>query len=329
MDRTMNRQRPLTGILALLLLYFTTAANAQNGFTAFQYYQSLIYIKVKVNNKPGLTFLLNTGASTSVLHTQTADMLRLPVTGQDSVEGTAGKEAVKVLHAGRIATGNVQLENLKITRRNLEKWPTPNGKTLDGILGMDFLAHFVITIDYRNRKIAFSPKADKTAYKQTLPFTMEDGIPRLHVVLNDSIAIPIRYNSGVSLATNRDIFINISNQTWRLLKSYEMNLTPQQYLVGSGVGGNVYLPVVRIRSMLIQDFLVKLPYIVVQPEEGYFKKEDAIGFFGNNFLEKYEKVCLDFNKKQISFNMPKQRAANITMMKKTQPAKTSKKLVRK
>jgi hypothetical protein len=320
----MKRQR-LT-VLFILLLSLITSAKAQTGFTVFQYYQSLIYIKVKVNNKPGLTFLLNTGASTSVLHTQTADLLRLPVTGQDSVEGTAGKEAVKVLQAGRIATGNVQLQDMKITRRNLERWPTPTGKTLDGILGMDFLAHFVITIDYRNHRIAFSPKADKTIYKQNLPFTLEDGIPRLHVVLNDSIAIPIRYNSGVSLATNRDIFINISNQTWRQLKSYEMNLTPQQYLVGSGVGGNVYLPVVRIRSMLIQDFLVKAPFIVVQPEEGYFKKEDAIGFFGNNFLEKYEKVCLDFGKRQISFNMPKQRAANITVMKKPQPAKAAKKV---
>jgi len=324
----MKRLRLLPGIGTILLLFsliFTT--HAQTGFAAFRYYQSLIYIKVKVNNKPGLTFLLNTGANTSVLHTQVADMLRLPVTGEDSVEGTAGKEAVKVMQAGRIATGDVQLENLKITRRNLDKWPTPDGKILDGILGMDFLSHFTVTIDYRNRKIAFSSKADKTVYKQNLPFTLEDGIPRLQATLNDTVAIPIRFNSGVSLAANRDIFINISNQTWRELKSYEMNLAPQQYLTGTGVGGNVYLPVVRIRSMLIRDFLVKAPFIVVQPEEGYFKKEDAIGFFGNNFLEKYERVCLDFNKKQISFNMPRQRRANIAVVPKTPPS--TKKVARK
>lgn len=326
----MNRHRLFRAIsIILLLLYYIQPAQAQNGVTGFQYYQSLIYLKVKVNNKPGLTFLLNTGASTSVLHTQTADLLRLPVTGEDSVEGTAGKEAVKVLKAGRIATGNVQLQDMKVTRRNLDKWPTPDGKTLDGILGMDFLSHFVITVDYKSRKISFQSKADKTVYKQNLPFTLEDGIPRLHVVLNDTISIPIRFNSGVSLMPNRDIFINISNQTWRLLKSYEMNLTPQQYLTGTGVGGNVYLPVVHIRSMLIQDFLVKAPFVVVQPEEGYFKKEDAIGFFGNNFLEKYEKVCIDFTAQRISFNMPRQRAANITVMKKTQGAKTAKKVARK
>jgi hypothetical protein len=292
-------------------------AIAQSGNVSFQYLQSLIFVKVKINNKPGLTFLFNTGANASVLNTQTANMIRLPEIREDSVEGTAGRELVKVLKVGRIQIGDAHLENMLITKRDLGKWPSPDGKPLDGILGTDFLQHFYVTIDFKNHKIQFTGKKPAVKYLYNFPFEIEENIPKMSVILNDSVRIPLRYNSGVSLVPNRDIFVNISYNTWRALKNIDKTITPEKYLTGTAVGGNVYLPVAPIRSMEIDNFIVKRPYVIVQPEEGYFKRADAIGFVGNNFMEKFEKICMSFNEQKIFFNIPRARAANIVIKKPT------------
>lgn len=309
--------RGFSAVLIFLCIYtgLLQDAIAQNGNVSFQYLQSLIFVKVKINNKPGLTFLLNTGANASVLSTQTANMIRLPEIREDSVEGTAGKEHVKVLKAAKIQIGDVHLENLLITKRDLTKWPSPDGKALDGILGTDFLEHFYVTIDFKARKIQFATKKPAVKYLYNFPFETDERIPKMAVVLNDSVRIPMRYNSGVSLMPNRDIFVNISYTTWRALKNIDKNITIDHYLTGTAVGGNVYLPVALIRTMEIDNFIVRTPYVIVQPEEGYFKRTDAIGFIGNNFMEKFEKICISFNEQKIFFNIPRARAANIVIKK--------------
>jgi predicted aspartyl protease len=307
----------LSTALFLLFYLFTNISDtaAQSGSVPFLYAQSLVFVKVKINNKPGLTFLLNTGANASVLNTQTANMVRLPEIRQDSVMGTAGKEMVKILKAAKIQIGDAHLENVLITKRDLTKWPSPDGKALDGILGTDFLQHFYVTIDFKAHKIQFTAKKPSVKYLYNFPFVKEEDIPKMTVVLNDSLRIPLRYNSGVSLAPNRDIFINVSYATWRTLKNIDKTLTPDHYLTGTAVGGNVYLPVVPIRTMEIDDFIVRQPYVIVQPEEGYFKREDAVGFLGNNFMEKFERICISFDEQKIFFNIPRARAANIIIRK--------------
>lgn len=302
-------------LFLFLSLYCIATVFAQSNGVGFQYFQSLIYVHVKINNKPGLVFLLNTGANTSVLNTQTANMIRLPEVREDSVQGTVGNERVRVLHISKIQLGDARVDNMEITKRDLSKWPSPEQKPLDGILGTDFLRQFYVTIDFKAHKLLLTPKKPSIKYLYNFPFEMEDNIPQMNVKLNDSLRIPLRYNTGVSLAGNRDIFINISYDTWRRLKNIDRTLTTERYLTGTAVGGNVYLPVVQIRSMEIGDFVVRSPYVIVQPEEGYFKRPDAVGFLGNNFMEKFEKVCINFNEQKIYFNIPKARAANIVVKK--------------
>ncbi|XZF14897.1 aspartyl protease family protein [Chitinophagaceae bacterium MMS25-I14] len=302
-------------LFLLFPMYGFAAPSVQAPGFSFQYYQSLIYVKVKINNKPGLVFLLNTGANTSAISTTTADILKLPVISADSVEGTVGKEAVKIMKAARVQVGDARVENMEITRRDLSKWMSPEHRAVDGILGTDFLKQFYVTIDYKNKKLLMGAKIPSVKYLHSFPFIMNDGIPQTEISLNDTLVVPVRFNTGVSLTPNRDIFVNISFNSWRKLKMTDRSLQPKQYFTGTAVGGNVYLPVVQIKTMQIGNFTVKLPFVIVQPEEGYFKSPDAVGFMGNNFLEKFEKICFDFHDHTILFNIPKARSANIVVNK--------------
>ena len=77
------------------------------------------------------------------------------------------------------------------------------------------------------------------------------------------------------------------------------------------MGGDIKLQVVKIPAMTINKIPIKAPYLVIQNKDGYFKREDAIGFFGNNLLDKFKKVTVDFpNNRVVLQDWTKQQAKN-------------------
>ena len=291
-------------ISVLLVISASITAMAETLPTiTFQYSQSLIFIHIRVNNKNGLLFLMDTGANTSVLDKNTASLLKIPVQQRDSVVGTAGKEPVDLLFVKNISVANASLSNMHITRRDLSKFINLNGQHLDGILGMDFLKNFAVVIDFRTRKISFSKKPIKPGRFITIPFELhDDNTPLFEARFNDTFSTYLHYNSGVSIDPSREVYVNVAPSQWYELKRINRGLVPNKYLVGNGVGGNIYLQVIKIEKLNFQNLLIRDPLMIVQPEEGYFKEKNAIGFFGNNLFEKCHKVTIDFISKQVIVN---------------------------
>ena len=260
------------------------------------YSQSLIFIKAKINGgRTNYLFLVNTGANTTVIDKRTAGLLKLPVIREtDSVEGTAGLEYVALCTVKTITAGNATVKNMEVTRRDLSKFVTLNGKKIDGILGTDFLKNFAVSLDFTTKRMVFSPKKTSVAKAKTMPFKMVDGIPRFTARINDTFATFLTYNSGVSMAPSRDAYINVSYEQWQQLRKVNPYIAHSNFVSGVGVGGDVYMQVVKVHDLQVCDLKVKAPYMVIQSKEGYFKRDDAVGFFGNNLLEKQRKVTVDF-----------------------------------
>ncbi|MGN6566786.1 MAG: retropepsin-like aspartic protease [Flavipsychrobacter sp.] len=293
-----------TLISVLIVALFSLNAFAEKVASInFQYSESLIFVRVKVNNKTGLLFLMDTGANTSVLDKNAATLLKMPVLEHDTVIGTAGKEPVDYLKVKSISVANVSLSNMRITRRDLSKFISLNGKQIDGVLGMDFLKHFAVIIDFRTKKIAFSKRSINAGKYATIPFELhDDNTPMFEARFNDTFSTYLHYNSGVSIDPSKDVYVNVAPSQWYELKRINRQLAPQKYLTGKGVGGNVYLQVIKIERLNFRNLLIKDPLMIVQPEEGYFQEKNAIGFFGNNLFEKCHKVTIDFINKQVIIN---------------------------
>ena len=269
--------------------------------TPFQYSQSLIFVKGKINGgRTQYLFLVNTGANTTVIDKRTAGLLKLPVIREtDSVEGTAGSEYVALCSVKSIEIGKTSVKNMEVTRRDLSKFVTLNGQKIDGILGTDFLKNYAVTIDFNAKTIAFANKKAAVARQKTMPFKIVDGIPRFTVRLNDTFDTYLNYNSGVSMAPTRNNYINVSYGQWQELKRLTPYMNHSNFVSGQGVGGSVYMQVVKIHGLKLCELNLNSPYMVVQSKEGYFKRDDAIGFFGNNILEKQKKVTIDFLSERI------------------------------
>jgi hypothetical protein len=248
-----------------------------------------------VNEKKDLLFLMDTGANISSIDNTTCELLNLPIlsTG-DTIIGTAGKEAITIRKTKLVQLGTSAEKNMKVVCRDLSRFLTPGREKLAGILGTDFLKKYAITIDYGKKTVLFSKKKPTTKKEKIVAFEMIGGIPRFEARFNDTLSTFVTYNSGVSLATNPDVFVNVSHQQWSTLKGLDKFLVPYTNMSGDGVGGRVALPVVKISNIKFNGLEVIRPNIVVQPREGVFLADNAIGFFGNNLLEKYRKVTIDF-----------------------------------
>src|SRR5688572_4998216 len=112
-----------------------------------------IMVKVKVNNSRPLSFLLDTGADSAIIRSQTAAELGLSLYGSANTGG-----------AGAGTMAGQQVRNARWTLVGLEGFSQPVslslpfpalpgglGQDVDGIIGGEFIREFVVEFDYQAR----------------------------------------------------------------------------------------------------------------------------------------------------------------------------------
>jgi predicted aspartyl protease len=288
----------------LTILPFFIVANLLSGphmpsivSRRFIYYDRCIYVAVTVNGHRNLLFLLDTGANVSAIDQTAARKLDLPIVGSATVEGTAGTIPVRKGHLRRIAIGSMAARGLEVTVQDLSGTLSPPGMRVDGILGYDFLHSFSLAIDYADSTLTITKGGSQltgTPSPVAVPFEIDNGIPRLRMMLDDSVAVDLRVDTGASLFATDDIYINITESAWKGLRELDSTLAPGTYFKGSGPAGEITLPVARIRNARLGGVTIQRPYVIVQPAVGYFARADAAGFIGNNLLEKFSPVLIDY-----------------------------------
>jgi len=279
---------------------FTMSLKAQVTTISFEYYRQVIFLKVKVNTADNLLFLFDTGSNRSVIDNRTSDFLNLQELEMLIIEGSAGIITAPLVKSETVSVGNSTVENIGFSKRDLSGSLTPPNQRLDGILGMDFFRHFVVTIDFISKQMTLSQEVTDTMSK-SIPLELDNGIPRIKATLNDNILTFLRYDSGASFVDTEDIYLNITTPIFANLAKADSTLKPVTHFSAIGVGGQIILPVYRINSATLGSFEIKQPFVIVQPEKGYFARPDAVGFFGNNLMEKFQKVTLDFINKRAYF----------------------------
>jgi hypothetical protein len=294
--------RQLPALIFVLLLLSGPLTSAQTVLD-FQYHKSLVFLKVKINgSRTHFTFLLNTTATNTAIDKRTAAILKLPVVREiDTVVGTAGKEAVTICRINTLQAGDAIVKNLEVNTRDLSTSVTFNGQKIDGILGMDFLKKFAVTLDFKKHKIIFANKY-LVGKQKFIPFELIDNVPRFSAIFNDTLSSSLNYNSAVSTENGHNIYVNVSYNQWLSINRTCPYLNKSGYVIGKGVGGNLYLDVVKLMSLQLDTIEIRRAYIVIQPKEGIFRDDNTVGFFGNNLLEKYNYVTFDFPRNRMIFN---------------------------
>jgi clan AA aspartic protease (TIGR02281 family) len=123
----------------------------------------IIFVETMVNGKGPFNFVVDTGASHSVITNQTAEKIGIPLEGAECCEsmhgrsalGAGGVVAARTTTVDSIRVSDVEVKDIEVAIADLTNISTALQQTLDGIIGRNFMQGFRVIIDYPKQEILF------------------------------------------------------------------------------------------------------------------------------------------------------------------------------
>lgn len=169
--------------MVLLLLCVTTRA-AQ--VIPFEYLDGLIWVKVKTaSGEVPLNFLLDSGAGKSVLNLETANRLGIQLGASvkvQCVKNMASARRVEVFHA-TVSGVSIPQNPLAL---DLSETSELCSRSIDGLLGQDFLRGRIVQIDFKAGRIRLLEAADDSNCCAVVSLMMR----------NDAMCVPVSMNGS-------------------------------------------------------------------------------------------------------------------------------------
>lgn len=259
------------------------------------YTSKTVVVRVSINGAEPEDFILDTGASLSLLDEDYARRIGIQPEGQASIQGISASGGMRFARVRSIAVRGrgasaASLRDFKVGVLDLARgqqvllWR----KTM-GILGADFLSHFTVELDYDGRLVSFfDPAAPRDSDGgATLPMELYDGIPVIDVTLNGC--------AGKFIVDVGNAFYFTVHGT--LVRSCQMmgSLTRREVEVaGGGVGGGFVGTLCRLDSLRIGPYAWEAPVAALTLHtRGIIGSHDIAGNVGNTVLERF-RVTIDY-----------------------------------
>jgi tetratricopeptide (TPR) repeat protein len=151
------------------------------------------FINIKVNDKGPLRFVIDTGASLSVISDKVAERLGIrPVARGGNARAVGGTGSFPIIYGllNSITIGEIKIEMVPVYIRTVHGTSdTPENERADGYLGLSVLSNFLVIIDYQAATLTLdrtTPRNELEAVRNTAPVGAEPP----------QVAIPIRSTSG-------------------------------------------------------------------------------------------------------------------------------------
>ncbi len=276
-----------------LLVFSAFRVSSQRDPVDFQYYQGLIFLDV-IYGSDTLLALFDTGAEASAIDAATSDQFKLPIFDSTLVSGASNSMRVARVGMAGLRLGSFQTDEIFPTKRDLGHSLVPSNRRLDLILGYDFFKDQIVSLDFVKKQLRLLTNTYPCSCDESIPFTLDHNIPRFKGKVG-SVHLQFRLDTGASLFETEDIYINITSADWLRLRAKYPGLEVEKYFSATGLDNTeVKLAVARLNSCELDNLIIESPYVIVQPERGYFAQAEAVGFVSNNFLSKFSLVAIDY-----------------------------------
>ena len=186
----------LTPLFVAALLPVPAAGAPARGEFPFQLKAGFIWVKVQApQSAEPLNFLLDSGASVSVINLRTARSLGLKLGKQVGVQGVGtSREGFWPEHLSATA-GGVQLPGDYLTV-DLGALSGACECRVDGLIGADFFRGRIVQIDFAAGKIRVLREAPATAGQESIPLKLRHGALRVPVGVNGGTPRWVRLDTG-------------------------------------------------------------------------------------------------------------------------------------
>ncbi len=251
------------------------------------------HVKVKINGKGPLNFVIDTGAGISVVSLTTAEKLGIkPVAQGGQARAVGGQGAFPIVYGflKSLEIGNIKITSVPVYLREVQgaRTSAPNEGT-DGFLGLSVLNEFLVTLDYQSKELKMEPNTrtgqpivtqaiDPQA--STIPFRFtESGLISIETTLDGAEKMHFIFDSGASISVISDRAVKRLHWEDKILD------TEKIHIVGAaGVTQNVELlqtKTVQVADLVKQDVRLPVLDLVRLNESAGFEQH---GILGGDFL---------------------------------------------
>lgn len=146
-----------------------SVSTGQGGTTSVQILRggggtAMVLVPITIDGHGPYNFALDTGAGITLIDTQLADELQLPVTGSSAqVSGVGGAQDITPVHIDGWNAGKITLPSADIGKTGLSSFR--NNADVRGLLGSDILSRFGrVTINYNTAELSVSDTPAPQSY---------------------------------------------------------------------------------------------------------------------------------------------------------------------
>ena len=192
-----DRKYWLLSLLIVLALALEPVAKGYEGnptSVRFDLYRGyLIVVRGSAGPLKDLNFLLDTGASPTVLDRRLAQALHL-VEVPGVLAGLNGQVETKRAIAPTLQFGPSRRENFPVLIEDLSSLGRALPIRIDAVVGLDVVGQGAFEIDYSSHEITFGPVS---SLKNSLPLRMTAGLPLVDAELNQT-SVQLLLDTGAS-----------------------------------------------------------------------------------------------------------------------------------
>ncbi len=269
----------------------------------FEYLGNEIVVTARINDGSEAKFIVDAGATQTVLDKSVAQTVGPSTT--DSFSVTAGGKAVQLGYTRpfSLKMGDLYLENLTALVADLSKFTPTIGQKPAGMIGANVLRRFLVSIDYQDKKIVFSDPQlvqipDGAIVVPTCPVFSSSALV-VNGTLNDSVSVNFLVDTGAGFNNLPFSVASKLNMSSVLPVGQIFGLDPSSTSTGS----------IKLKTLKLGSWTISNPVFALAPDKG---DKDSSGLFaasailGNPIWSK-TKLNIDYRNDRIFVELPADR----------------------
>ncbi len=276
----------------------------------FQTSNNLVIVQATVNGSKPLSFILDTGASGTVISENAAKDLGLKLEGQADASTQGGSiEAAFVKNVSLRLSKDVELPNLTLAAIRLSGLEAGLGRKVDGILGFEIFKRFVVEIDYASKLVKFyEPRNYKYAGRgKTVSISIKDNTPFVRAEIFPVGKQP--FEGEFLIDTGLTGTLNFNSPFVARNKLLELVPNTKSITFGALLAGKSSGRIGRVNSFQFGGFVIEHPVAnFSQDAAGDDSEAEVAGIIGSEVLRRF-KLIVDYSRKQIILEPNKQLSA--------------------
>ena len=260
---------------------------------------NLVLLPVSVNGSQPLPFILDTGASVSVIDRRQSATLRLVSTDGTNVTTGGGSLEAAEISGVTLQIGDLSLSDLKVVAIDLSGLAAGLGQPIAGILGYDIFSRYVVVIDYAAGLVTLH---DPGRYVppgtgEIIPIAIEDQIPFIRVpilgVQNAAFPAKLEFDTGKTGA------LTLIREYAATHRWCGRDSAKSRSRAGALLPGQVPATVTRIQGLQLgQHTIGEVVTTIVPDRDAAGVDETTVGIVGGEVLKRFT-VVIDYSRKQV------------------------------